>query len=112
MLLLKIIESVAMAKATFVPVVQTENQELGFMFAKEWQLALAILSPVGMLLMWIGQQVWEMFRGNNKKIKEDLDMVVEAVTQIRAMVGEDLDNKIDRKIDRAFEHWERGRRHQ
>lgn len=102
----------AMAKPSFVEVAETPNGSIGAFFPAQWMQTLSLLSPIGMLGLWVLQQWWESRKGTDKKIEEDLEQMKEAITAIKTMLGSDLDHKIERKIERAFEYYEKGRRNQ
>jgi hypothetical protein len=100
----------ALAKGTFVELAKTNDGAVGTYMPFDWMLTAALSSPVAMLAGWVFTQWWNSHRGDNKKIREDLDELKTGFAEIRAMLGTDLDHKIEAKIERAFEYYEKGRR--
>jgi hypothetical protein len=95
---------------TFVEIAKSKDTAVGAYFPFDWMLTAALSSPIAMVFMWIAKEWWESSKGDKKKIREDLDELITGFAEIRAMLGHDLDLKIEKKIERAFDYYDKGRR--
>jgi hypothetical protein len=87
----------------FVEVAQTTNGSVGAYFPASWLMTGAISSPILMLLLWIFKEWWDEHKGWKKEVKSDMKWLRENFHSLQARVGDDLDEKIERKIKHAFE---------
>lgn len=92
-----------LASPAFVEIAKTQNATVGAYFPESWLLTGAISSPIAMLLIWIFKEWWENTKGWKKEVRDDMRFLRDHFHKLEAKVGDDLDEKIERKISHAFE---------
>ena len=100
----------APTKPAFVEMMPIGGGSIGAIFLSDWMLRGAVASPIVMLLIWVMKEWWDEHKGWKKDLKDDIKWLRENVTAVKIQVGDDLDEKIEKKVKHAFELYSHGRR--
>ncbi len=97
-------------KGAVVEVAKTDAVSMAAYFPFEWMMTAAMSSPIVMIALWVFKEWWDEHKGWKKRLHEDMEFLKGTITQLECRGPEGLGDKIQNKIDAAWDYCDRGRR--